>query len=103
VSNKGDVHARLGGSHDIRLAGPLVLQPEAEVNVAFQSVPELGIGSGVERLELGARLRYEIRPEFAPYVGVHWERKFGGTADFARNEGERASGVSAVVGLRAWF
>lgn len=103
VSNKGDVHARLGGSHDIRLSGPLVLQPEAEVNVAFQAVPELGIGSGVERLELGARLRYEIRPEFAPYVGVHWERKFGGTADFARTEGERASGVSGVVGLRAWF
>lgn len=103
VSNKGDVHLRLGGSHDMRLSGPLVLQPQAEANVALQDVPELGIGSGIERIELGARLRYEFRPDFAPYIGLHWERRLGGTADHARADGERASAVSAVAGLRAWF
>lgn len=103
VSNKGDIHFRLGASHDIRLSGPLVLQPDAEVNVALQDVPELGIGAGVEQLELGARLRYEFRPDFAPYIGVHWERKFGGSADFARADGDGASAVAAVAGLRVWF
>ncbi len=103
VSNKGDVHLRAGGSHDLRLSGPLLLQPEAEVNVALQDVPELGIGAGFERIELGARLRYEIRPEFAPYVGVHWESRLGGSADLARARRDRVSGVSAVAGLRAWF
>ena len=103
VSDKGDVHLRLGGSHDMRLAGPLVLQPDAEVNVALQDVPAIRIGSGVERIELGARLRYEFTPAFAPYVGVHWERKLGRTADYMRADGERASAVSAVIGLRAWF
>ncbi len=103
VSNRGDIHLRIGGSHDVRLSGPLVLQPEAEMNVALQDVPELGIGSGIERIELGARLRYEFKPDFAPYVGVHWERSLGGTADALRADGERASAVSAVVGLRAGF
>ncbi len=103
VSTKGDVHLRLGGYHDVRLAGPLVLQPDAEVNAALQDVPELGIGAGVERIELGARLRYEFTPRFAPYLGVHWERKLGRTADYARADGEHPSAVSAVLGLRAWF
>lgn len=103
VSNKGDVHARLGASADQRITNRLILQPSAELDIAFQDVPELGIGGGIEKLELGARLRYEIVPEFAPYIGVHWERRFGKTADFARAEGERASGVAAVVGLRTWF
>lgn len=103
VSNKGDVHARVAASHDIRLAGPLVLQPEAEVNFAFQDVASLGIGSGFERVETGARLRYEIRPEIAPYMGVNWERSLGGTGRAARAAGEPASAVTVVVGLRAFF
>ena len=103
VSEKGDVHLRLGASHDMRLDGPLVLQGDAEVNFALQDVPAIGIGSGVERIELGARLRYEIGPQFAPYVGVHWERKLGRTADFVRADGERASVVAVVIGLKTWF
>lgn len=103
VSDKGDVHLRLGGSHDMRLTGALVLQPDAEVNIALQDVPALGIGPGIERIELGARLRYEITPQFAPYVGVHWERKLGRTADYVRADGERASAVAAVFGIKAWF
>lgn len=103
VSNKGDVHLRFSASHDLRLSGPLVLQPEAELNLAMQDVPALGIGSGVERLEAGARLRYEIRPEFAPFIGVNWERSFGGTARAARAAGERASAVTAVLGIHAFF
>jgi len=103
VSHKGDVHARLAASHDLRLSGPLVLQPEVEVNIAFQDVPDLHIGAGMEGIELGARLRYEIRPELAPYVGVDWERSLGGTARSARADGEPASAVTAVVGIKAFF
>lgn len=103
VSNKGDVHARLTASHDLRVTQRLILEPEAELNLALQDVPELGVGSGLDRIELGARLRYEFVPEFAPYLGLHWERKLGGSADYARAQGEDASGVSAVAGVRAWF
>lgn len=103
VSNKGDVHLRVEGEHDMRLTQKLVLQPSVELDAALQDVPELGIGAGLEKVELGARLRYEFKREFAPYVGVHWERKLGETARLTRAAGESPSAVSAVIGLRAWF
>ncbi|WP_242127771.1 copper resistance protein B [Sphingobium sp. Sx8-8] len=103
LSNKGDAHLRLEGSYDQRITQRLILQPAAEVNIAAQDVPELGIGSGISNIELGLRLRYEFAREFAPYVGVNWERKLGDTARFARAEGERASVPSLVMGVRFWF
>lgn len=103
VSTKGDVHLRMEGSYDQRITQRLILQPAAEVNVAAQDVPELGIGSGISNIELGLRLRYEFAREFAPYVGVHWERKLGDTARYARADGEGASTASLVMGIRFWF
>jgi copper resistance protein B len=66
-------------------------------------MPELRLGSGVTGAEAGLRLRYEIAPEFAPYVGIQYERTFGGTARYLRAEGEDAGGLSLLVGVRAWF
>ncbi|WP_176596000.1 MULTISPECIES: copper resistance protein B [Sphingobium] len=103
LSNKGDAHLRLEGSYDQRITQRLILQPAAELNIAAQDVPELGIGSGLSDVELGLRLRYEFAREFAPYVGVNWERKLGDTARFARAEGERTSALSFVMGVRFWF
>ena len=103
LSNRGDAHLRLEGSYDQRITQRLILQPAAEINVAAQDVPELGIGSGVSDVELGLRLRYEFAREFAPYLGVNWERKLGDTARFARADGERASATSLVMGVRFWF
>src|SRR3546814_6394866 len=94
LSNKGDLHARLGGYYDQRLTQRLILQPMTEVNFALQDVPEIGVGSGLSDVELGLRLRYEIGKEFAPFVGVEWSRKLGATARFARAAGEEARGVS---------
>jgi len=103
LSTKGDAHLRLEGSYDQRITQRLILQPAAEVNIAAQDVPELGIGSGVSDIELGLRLRYEFAREFAPYVGVHWERKLGDTARYSRAAGEGASATSLVMGVRFWF
>lgn len=103
LSDKGDVLGRLEGYYDQRITQRLILQPRAELNFAAQDVPENGIGSGLSNAELGLRLRYEIKREFAPYVGVSWERKFGATADFARAAGDRVQATSLVLGIRAWF
>jgi copper resistance protein B len=103
LSNKGDVTARVEAEYDLRLTQKLILQPRVEFDLAAQDVPELGIGSGLSSGEIGARLRYEIRPEFAPYVGIEYERAFGDTADFRRASGEKAGGWSLLVGLRTWF
>lgn len=103
LSTKGDAHLRLEASYDQRITQRLILQPAAELNIAAQDVAELGIGSGLSDIELGIRLRYEFAREFAPYVGVDWERKLGETARFARAAGDRASATSFVAGVRFWF
>jgi copper resistance protein B len=103
VGERGQVLARLDGSYDFQLTQRLVLQPRAEVNFAAKDDSAVGLGSGLSDAELGLRLRYEIKREFAPYIGVSWERKFGDTADYARADGERAESTSVVVGLRAWY
>jgi copper resistance protein B len=103
LSDKGDVLGRLEGYYDQRITQRLILQPRAELNLAAQDVPENGIGSGLSDVELGLRLRYEISRQFAPYVGVSWDRKLGDTADFARAAGEDPSSTSFVFGIRTWF
>ena len=103
LSQRGDLLARVEGSYDFRLTQRLILQPRAELEFAAQDIPRSGIGSGLSNAELSLRLRYEIRREFAPYIGVNYERKFGDTADFARAAGDDAGELQFVVGLRAWF
>ena len=103
LSDNGDMLGRLEGYYDQRITQRLIIQPRAELNLAAQDVPENGIGAGLSDVELGLRLRYEIKREFAPYVGVSWDRKLGDTADFARAAGEDPSSVSLVAGVRLWF
>ena len=69
LSDQGDLLGRLEGALDLRLTQRWILQPRGEVNLAAQHIPKLGVGSSVSNVELGLRLRYEIRREFAPYVG----------------------------------
>jgi copper resistance protein B len=103
LSTGGEVLGRLTGYYDLRLTRRLVLQPRAEFNLAAQDSPETRTGSGLSDTALDLRLRYEIRHEFAPYIGVSYRRRFGKTADYARLTGEDVEATSFVVGLRAWF
>jgi copper resistance protein B len=79
------------------------LQPLVELDLYGKDDPERGIGAGLSSLEAGFRVRYEIRREFAPYIGVTWDRKLFGTADFARDHGEDAGQVRFAIGVRGWF
>ncbi|MBH9537827.1 copper resistance protein B [Novosphingopyxis sp. YJ-S2-01] len=103
LSDTGDLTARAEAELDQRITQRLILQPRAEFNLAAQDVPELGIGAGLDRAELGLRLRYEIAREFAPYMGIEQEWRVGRSADFARAEGERPSATNFVAGVRLWF
>ena len=103
VGEGGQTAARLEGDYDILLTNRLVLQPTAEANFYGKNDPGRGIGSGLAQTEVGVRLRYEIRREFAPYVGVTWNRAYGQTAEYARDEGEDRSEVRWVLGVRLWF
>lgn len=102
VTTEGKVMLDLTGSYDLYLAQRLVLQPRAEVSVAAQDAPEFATASGLTKGSLAFRLRYEIRREFGPYIGIVWERSFGRTAEIARADGVETGESLLVVGLRLW-
>ena len=102
VSNAGDVSLELETSFDLLLTQRLIIQPRVEMNAAVQEVPEIGVRSGLNDVEVGARMRYEIRRKFAPYVGVSLLRRTGAAATAARNQGARQSVGTITAGLRVW-
>lgn len=103
IGENGQTAARLEGDYDILLTNRLILQPTAEVNLYGKNDPQRGIGSGLANTEVGFRLRYEIVRQFAPYVGVTWNRSHGKTADLASDEGEKTNEARFVAGIRMWF
>ena len=103
ISQDGDVSARLTATYDMLLTQRLILQPRMDFDAAVQSSEKFGVGEGVNSLGLGLRLRYEIRREFAPYIGVQWRQEFGETADISRRGGGRADDIAVVFGVRLWF
>ena len=102
VSHKGDVSGRVTALRDYRITQRLIVQPRVETTIAAQQVPEFTVGSGLNNLEIGFRLRYEVRREFGPYVGVSFNRLFFGTADLARVAGQDVTRSSVVFGVRMW-
>jgi copper resistance protein B len=103
VSHRGDLTARIEAEVDQRITQRLILQPRIEIGLSAQDMPALGIGSGLDRIEAGARLRYELRREFAPYIGIEQSWRTGRSADFARARGEDPSASSFLAGIRFWF
>lgn len=103
LSTKGDLLGRLEGYYDQRITQRLILQPRVEFNLSAQDVPENRLGAGLTDAELGLRLRYEIRRQFAPYIGVSYVAQTGRTADFTRAEGKDPTTTSFVAGVRVWF
>ncbi len=103
LSHRGDLSARVEAELDQRITQRLIVQPRAEVNLSAQDVPLLGVGAGLDSIEAGVRLRYEIIREFAPYIGVEQRWRVGRSADFARAAGDNPATTSLVVGVRLWF
>ncbi len=103
VDHVGTVAARFEGSYDAYLTQRLVLQPQVELNVAVNSDARSRLGSGFTRLESGLRLRYEIRREFAPYIGVQYESVLGDTRRVYKRNNEDREILSGVAGIRLFF
>ncbi len=103
IGESGQTAFRFESEYEMMLTQRWVLSPEIEVNLYGENDEARGIGSGFSDMELGLRLRYEVRREFAPYIGINWERKFGNSADFSREEGEDTNDLQVVLGIRAWF
>jgi copper resistance protein B len=103
ISQDGDVSARFQTSRDFLLTQRLILQGRFETHAAVQKVEKFTTGQGLNNIELGLRLRYEIKREIAPYIGVSYDHSFFKTADLVREESGDPSQVRFVAGLRLWF
>ncbi len=103
VGESGRTALRLEAEYELLFTQRLILTPEIEVNLYGKDDEATGVGSGLSDVELGLRLRYEIRREFAPYIGVNWTRKYGNSADFSRAAGDKVSDTQFVLGVRMWF
>lgn len=99
LSNKGELTARVEAEHDLRITQKLILQPRLELDFSAQDIEELGIGSGLSTADAGLRLRYQVTPLVAPYVGFGYERAFGDTRRFNDDSG----GLNLITGIRFWF
>ena len=99
----GRTAARFKAEYELFFTQRLILQPELELNAYGKDDPANRIMSGLSDAQLALRLRYEIRREIAPYIGVAWVRRFGDTADLVRASGEDATDLQALAGIRVWF
>ncbi|MBL4853014.1 MAG: copper resistance protein B [Robiginitomaculum sp.] len=103
LSTEGDLTSRIEAEYDFILSQRLFLQPRLEVEFSAQDIEELDIGAGITGFDLGLRLRYEWRREFAPYIGVEWQKNLGETAGIVRNSGGDSNQLALIVGIRAWY
>jgi copper resistance protein B len=103
IGEGGQAGGRLQADYEWLLTNQLILTARTEAHAWSDDDERAGIGSGLAEASGGLRLRYEVIPELAPYVGVEWKGLFGDTADIARNAGEDRRETSIVAGLRFWF
>lgn len=103
LSEAGDLTADFEAEYELRLTQRLILQPRVAAAFSAQDIPERDLGSGLTDLQAGLRLRYEIRREFAPYLGVEYRSAFGGTADRIEAIGDDPDETRFLVGIRAWY
>lgn len=103
IGERGRTALRLQVEYELLFTQRLILMPKIEINVYGQNDADLGIGSGLSEVELGLRLRYEIQREFAPYIGVNWNKRFGNTAGFMREQRKDISNIQWMLGVRIWF
>lgn len=103
LGDRGNVSFRGEFEYEILFTQRLILQPRLEINAAASDTPEYGRAAGLTDLETGLRLRYEIRREFAPYIGIRHERSLGATRGLQRAEGEDTESTALVLGIRAWY
>jgi copper resistance protein B len=103
VGGSGRTALRLEAEYEFMFTQRLIMSPEVELNAYGHNDRNIGVGSGLADIEAGLRLRYEIRREFAPYLGVNWSKKYGNTADFAAAHSEDIEDTQFVLGIRAWY
>ncbi len=103
ASDGGHFALKTNASYDLLLTQRLILQPQFETNWYTKTDPGRRIGSGLSDIDMGLRLRYEFSRKLAPYIGVAYQRSFGGTSSYTREDGGHANDLRFLAGMRVWF
>lgn len=98
VNGDGNMGLRLDAEYEMLFTQKLILSTSVEADLYSKDDATIQLGSGLSSMEAGLRLRYEFVREFAPYVGVTWEKTFGNTSDY-----NPISETNFLVGVRFWF
>ncbi len=94
----GAAALKLNTSYDALITQKLIFSPDAEVKFYTKDMIDQGVGKGLSSVALGLSLRYEVKREFAPYIGVEYDKNFGNTKDI-----NPINDIKGVVGIRFWF
>lgn len=103
VNEQGRMAFRTELEYDVLITQHLILQPRVEANFYSKNDAVHGLGNGLSNIEAGVRLRYEIRREFAPYVGVEWASLVGNSANYAQTNNNTVDETRFVAGIHFWF
>ncbi|MFI3137234.1 MAG: copper resistance protein B [Methylococcaceae bacterium] len=103
VNEQGHGAFRLETEYDLLLTQKLIMQPRIETNFYSHRDDTREVSSGLSSIEAGLRLRYEIKRELAPYIGVEWASRFGALAQHAQMTGNNADELRFVAGVHVWF
>ncbi len=103
ASENGHYALRTNAYYDLYVTQRLVLQPQFETNWYTKQDRGRGVGAGLSDIDMGLRLRYELDRKVAPYIGVAYQRVFGGTGSLTRQQGGRVNDVRFVFGISLWY
>jgi len=103
ISEDGDVTFVTEAEYDLRIAQRLVLQPRLALAFALQDIAERDLGAGITDAVADLRLRYEIKRELAPYIGVRYRTLIGETANIAEAAGSDTEHLFVMTGISFAF
>ncbi len=98
VNDSGNIGLRIDMDYEALITQKLILTPSFALDAYTKDDLSMHLGSGLSNITLGARLRYEFVREFAPYLGVEWNKNFGTTDTI-----NPVNDTYVVAGIKFWF
>ncbi|WP_006460692.1 copper resistance protein B [Thiomicrospira aerophila] len=103
IDSDARVAAKVEVKRELLFTQDLELEPKLEAKAFSSKDQDFNEGAGLADVSAALRLKYHIKPEFAPYIGVKWQQKFGETADMAKANQQSTASTQWVAGISFWF
>lgn len=94
LDDNGNLGLRASAENEFLLTQKLRINVNSELSAYSKDDEKYEIQRGFSSLSLGANLKYEITKEFAPYIGLVYDKSFGDNT---------SSATSLVLGISLWF